>query len=185
MPKIKPEDISEMLKNLPADAFLCIEGQSEMLRVFYEPVKMTKIRIGDNRSKLNLVGMMMRPGVVQFSSTLEYTYFHPDTDVESEFEMRYFNWQDILFMIITIPMEKREFADKAAKECGINISDGVPHIFSVGKAESFPLDGDNTMTLENVHGHPVYNNNPAEMQDMAIDEKQVLRKHWEEGTTRS
>ena len=118
--------------------------------------------------RINYVGAIQppRPGVLLFSTLLEYTFFPPDKPEKSRlFSISFFKWGDVapgftmVWSVITIPKEFEQHAKVCADKAGMRIADGVPTMLGGSKRiEKFIIDSPNTWTLENEKGHPVYKN---------------------------
>ncbi len=62
--------------------------------------------------------------------------------------------------LVIIPRVHRPQAEWIAKQLGLRIANGVPHVGSSKGWSHFPIDVPNLFTLENVPGHFVYQNRP-------------------------
>lgn len=130
------------------------------------------IEQGKDTSNLHLILDMSRIGGNLFSVRLEYTYFAPRSGRNGLFNMVLMKWprNGMMWAILSFPIEYRPQAEALAKECGLRIANGVPHVFDGDGAHTFPIDGETVFTLENIHNHQVYNNNPATQQRLRDEE---------------
>lgn len=126
------------------------EETDEQLKVFVTDLKW-----------VHFVAMLQRPGVSACMETLEETHYKPGTDANGLFELRLKNWEGIIGVIVSIPVEDKPKMERAAAANGLRIANGVPHMISGGKVSHFPIENDWIFTLENVPGHPVYKNQGA------------------------
>jgi len=131
---------------------------------------------GKDTSNLHLVAMMTRVGVKLFGVKMEYTYFPPRSGKNALFQMVLMNWpnQGMLWSIFSFPIEYKPQAESIAKECGLRLADGVPHIFDHAGAHTFPLDGETVFTLENIHNHRVYNNDNESYVKLVDEENSLI-----------
>lgn len=107
---------------------------------------------------VHYIGMLMppRPGVRLFSTRLEYEHYVPETVRNELFKIALINWEDIIWILVSIPKEDAPLAEKIAEECGLRFADGVPTIFASEGLTQFPVNEPNLFTLENIPGHRVY-----------------------------
>jgi len=117
-----------------------------------------------------LVGMIFppRPGVMPFLTQLEHNYFPPGTKKNNEFIMVISAWKDVNWVIAGIPKEYMEKAKRIADSFRLKIIDGIPYMVIEGELISFPINGKNVFTLENVYS---YDNNPQEYKKIMEEEK--------------
>lgn len=109
---------------------------------------------------VHFVGMLMRPGVGGCAETLEHTHYKPGTPANDLFQLHIIKWEDLVWGLISIPIEDRSKMDRAAAANGLRVADGVPTMVNGQggelKVSRFPVENDRIFTLENVSGHPVY-----------------------------
>jgi len=132
------------------------------------------IQQGNDISKLHLILDMQRIGGNLFCVKLEYTYFPPRSGRNKLFDMALLQWPNgdfaLKWAVLSFPLEYRPQAEALAKECGLRIADGVPHVFDAAGAHCFPLDGETVFTLENIHNHQTYANDPANYERLREEE---------------
>lgn len=106
---------------------------------------------------IHYVGMLnpLRPGVPDCFHTLEFQYYKPRTARNHLYILRLLEWCDMLWGIVSIPIEEKHLMERAAKVNGLRVVDGVPTLFD-GGVHHFPVSNSRIFTLENVPGHPVY-----------------------------
>lgn len=155
---------------------------------------------GLDNSKLHLVADMNRVGVNVFNVKLEYTYFAPRSGKNDLFEMGLLRWpkndNSFFWIIASIPIEYRPQVENLLVDCGLRLVDGVPTILTNNGPHYFPMSGPTVFTLENVAGHPIYNNDFDEIEriksqhrkeiDAIIDadRKKLFDEMWEKGYTK-
>lgn len=110
---------------------------------------------------VHFVAHIQRPGVQGCMETLENTHYAPGTERNKLFELRMIKWEGLVYALISIPKEEREYMTRAAAANGLRIANGYPTMLSGDgkgnlKVEHFPARSDSVFTLENVPGHPVY-----------------------------
>lgn len=115
------------------------------------------------RDFIHYIGMVNppRPGVQECLTALEYTYFLPGTVLNDEFQLTVVEWNDIGWVIVSIPLTKASLMETVAHQCGLRIADGIPMMITGEGSERFPFANKNTYVLENQSGHPVYRNDPV------------------------
>ena len=116
-----------------------------------------------NERFIHYVGMINppRPGVSECITLLEHKHYQPKTPRNELFIMRLIDWNDIMWVIISIPIEEKNLMEAVADECGLRIADGIPTMISGGGVERFPISNERIFTLENKSGHLVYRNDPV------------------------
>lgn len=117
-----------------------------------------------------------RLGVMLFAVKLEYSYFPPGTSKNEELQMHLFNWEGMVWAMVSIPRVYMELATLIASETGVRIADGIPHLLGGGEMKAFPLSGENVFTLESARGHEVYRSTPAGIDRLLIQEDEEIRK---------
>jgi len=125
-----------------------------------------------------------RPGVMLFAIKLEYRYFPPGTERNDDFVLHVINWQNMIWMLVSIPRECMSLAKKIAAESGLKIVDGIPTIITPGKTQPFPIGSDNVFTLENIPGHAVYGHGLDEIKRLLVQENEEIRKITEDFSIR-
>ena len=104
--------------------------------------------------------MLTRPGVLECMTLLEHRDYRPLTERNELFSMRVIGWSDLEWVVISIPVEEKHLMEIAATECGLRIADGIPATSTEEGIEFFPINSTRAFSLENITGHPVYQNNP-------------------------
>jgi hypothetical protein len=127
---------------------------------------------GKDTSQLHLILDMTRIGGNLFGVKMEYTYFPPRSGKNHLFNLVLMRWPSngIMWSILSFPIEFKPQAEEIAKECGLRLADGVPHVFDNKGAHVFPLEGETVFTLENIHNHQVYSNDPQKHQRLKQEE---------------
>lgn len=124
--------------------------------------------------KTVIIGMPDRLGVKGFIVQLEHRLFPPaDARQNDLFELFIMKWQEILWMVVSIPREYEGRARELAKEHGVKLADGIPMTFgdlpftvllsnrpseaTAGQGlVGFPVDGPRAFTLENTRESVAY-----------------------------
>ena len=115
-----------------------------------------------------------RPGVMLFAIKLEYRYFPPGTERNDDFVLHVINWQNMIWMLVSIPRECMSLAKKIAAESGLRIVDGIPTIITPEGTQPFPMGSDNVFALENVPGHAVYGHEFGEIEKLLAQENEEI-----------
>lgn len=125
-----------------------------------------------NPRNVHYIGMLMppRPGVRLFATRLEYEHYVPGTVRNELYKIAIINWEDIIWILVSIPKEDAPLAGKMAEECGLRIADGVPTIIASEGVTQFPVNETNVFTLENIPSHRIYGKSRSRFLDI-IDEE--------------
>lgn len=107
---------------------------------------------------MHFVGMLMRPGVGGCAETLEHTHYKPGTPANDLFQLHIIKWEDLVWGLISIPIEDRSKMERAAAANGLRIANGVPFMIGPNGPSRFPVENNRIFTLENIKGHLVYKN---------------------------
>jgi hypothetical protein len=150
------------------------------------------VELAKDQTKIHIICMMMRVGVDFFFNHLEYTYFPPLTPENDEYDYCVFKWNNLMWSICSIPLEKKPLAEESAKEAKMKLADGIP--FMAGpvvaatrperledlEVDWFPLNGETVFTLENTKDSDVsvYDGKGAE-QDLQAEYDYKLTKLYE------
>lgn len=122
-------------------------------------------KAADDPTRFHIVGDINRIGVNLFMVKLEYTHYPPRSGKNHLFDLRILKWPADDFamhwVICSIPIEDRPIAEKVIEECGLRLANGTPIMLGGGKEHFFPMQGERVWSLENCHGHPVYNDHEA------------------------
>lgn len=113
-----------------------------------------------NPDFIHYVGMLNppRPGLTDCMQTLEFKYFRPGTPRNELFNVRILEWEEIQWVIVSIPIKEKHLMERAAQVNRLRVADGVPTVFSGRGANQFPISNERVFTLENIPGHPIYTN---------------------------
>jgi hypothetical protein len=135
-------------------------------------------RFSSDERFIHFVGMAKprRPGVNLFAIKLEHWYFPPDTEKNNDFILHIIEWQNMTWMVISIPREYMDLAKKIAAKSGLRIADGIPTIITSKRIQPFPMDSDNVFTLENVSEHAVYGSGFVAIEKLLACEDAEIRK---------
>ncbi len=119
---------------------------------------------GDVEGYLCQLKPFRRPGATSFFGLLEYKYFKEKRD-KKEVKVLYSRWAGCLFYILVVPTHRRAWVDEVLKQVGLQAEEKYPHIWDeeTGKAHPFPVRPKNLLTLTNVIGHFVYENDQEKL----------------------
>lgn len=90
------------------------------------------------------------PGVMLFSARLEFFHFPPGSEKEKDFNCDMLCWEDMEWVVLSILKKDIDLAKKVARESGLKISEGGPHMIIEKKSISFPVENRNLFTLERI-----------------------------------
>lgn len=133
------------------------------------------VKLNEDDSLCHVISQHDRPGAEFYFQYLEQTYFTPDTPRSQFYDFRVYRWTKwppLLWSICSIPLDKKEALEEAAEQARMRLADGIPFIcgpvvaairpakldepWMKENATFFPLQNDNTYTLENVKGSVAY-----------------------------
>ncbi len=108
----------------------------------------------------HFIGMINppRPGVTDCLQTLEHTHYPPDTPKNELFTLVILKWQEIEWVVASIPSNDHFHMASAARAHGLRVVRGKPMILTGDGVHSFPIEARRLYTLENTPSHPVYKN---------------------------
>ena len=111
------------------------------------------------KGMIHYVMMAMRPGVGDCIHDLEHNHYKPATPRNDLFVMRLIEWQDLQWLIVSIPESEKVFMERAAAAHGLCVRDGVViAMLTGGSVQTFPVKNPNVFVLENITSHPIYKN---------------------------
>lgn len=108
----------------------------------------------------HFIGMLNppRPGVSDCLQTLEYTHYPPDTKRNELFILVLLKWQEMDWVIASIPSSDHFHMTSAARAHGLCVVRGKPVVLTGTGTHTFPIDARRVYTFENTPNHPVYRN---------------------------
>jgi len=110
--------------------------------------------------KLTLVSLAMRPGALRFMTVLEWQYFTPQTQANTEFEFIILKWPDppdaLVWTVAILPLAIQPHLAAICEETGMRLGQGVPTVIDSRGIQRFPMNHDRVFTLENNPDSPIY-----------------------------
>jgi hypothetical protein len=178
---ITPDMITEVIKAMGNNCgiFYTIRNDHtlDLNRITDQDLKI----LCDRKDLVHTVCWSDRPNSALFVNTLEYKYFPPGTPANDLFEYRMFKWNDMLWLISSIPLDKKDVLFQAAKDANVKLLEGFPCIIDKDGPHSFPMHSDNVYSTENVSGS---DDGPGGEQDEEIAEtfkiKQLFSNFYKE-----
>lgn len=81
-----------------------------------------------NPNFIHFIGMFspLRPGVILCATKLEHYFYPPDGEINEDFMIRLWKWEEIIWMIMSVPKNDYDLVRRTAQECGLSIKHGVP-----------------------------------------------------------
>lgn len=131
----------------------------------------------DNSHFAHYIGMLfpLTPGVAECIATIEHTHFKPNTPRNELLFTHFVRWNKIAWIIVSIPTEDKGLVEDIAKQCRLEINNGVPVI----NKEVFPVNCNNIFTFDNDPDHPIHRNDPAINKAIFEAESDIVRDIWE------
>lgn len=200
---IDSRDFADLLKAMPDNqGVLMVKDPLGSGDFYISIVREADLKkLAEDKGLFHVIYQITRPGTGYFSNYLEHKYFPPETPLNDEFQFRPYKWRDLMWGIISIPIEKKDLCYEAAQVSKLRIANGIPVRFRIGgliescaacrkenatekmpgatDIQWFPLDCDNAYTLEFSRENPgVYE--PGGAQDERIWEDFKVKELWKE-----
>ena len=101
---------------------------SEKEKPFREETEEEIIKFFGDVNFAHFIGMFAppRPGVVLCATQLEHVYYPPGGEINEDFMIRLWKWEEIIWAIISVPRSDIDLVRKIAAECGLSVKHGVP-----------------------------------------------------------
>lgn len=103
--------------------------------------------------------MPKRPGVLQCIRLLERRHYESGTSRNDMIFMRIIRWCDMVWLLVSVPVEEQDLLEDVVRECGLKIFRMAPTFIGSKGISRFPADNDRVSTLENSCENPVYCSN--------------------------
>lgn len=135
-------------------------------------IESTVSHLTEQTGKIHIVLSVSRPGCKIFSTRLEHEIYPPRTPANENMQISILTWPDdikLFWMIVTIPERDQQIACDIARECGLEVKRGCITVLGP-TVETFPLQGDNVFSVENLPGNPVYKN--VRLTNMSIEDQE-------------
>jgi hypothetical protein len=100
---------------------------------------------------IHYVILATRPRVAMCCTTLEHNFYKPDTKRNEKFFFRFIEWEDLPWIIVSIPFYEKENMEQVAAACRLRIVNGIPAMISREEITPFPVDTLQTFTIEHIH----------------------------------
>lgn len=132
----------------------------------------------EDKDWIHISGMFAprRPGVLLYMTLTELIYFPPKSTLNDYFLLVNLKWEDTYHYVFSVPKSFEGHLQDLAPKCGVRISKGIPTLFSDGKADPFPVQGNNVFNLENIEGHPSYGEVLTSDNEMFKQEDTIIQK---------
>jgi hypothetical protein len=90
---------------------------------------------------MHIIALATRPRFVAgFCTTLEHVYFPPGTSANERFHITGVLWEDVAWLVVSIPSEYDEVARKLLQQCGLILVKGRPAITDTGVVITIATD---------------------------------------------
>ena len=137
------------------------------------------IALGKRSDRYNIVCDLQRLGAMLFMTRLEYEHFPPDTEKNNIFDFIIVQWPDDFKMnwaVVSVPIEYKPYVYSIATECGLRVADGVPTILGGDNIQTFPLNGPNVFTLENISTSLIYESSVDQLAQLKLEEHEKVNR---------
>lgn len=88
--------------------------------------------LDEDQSLFHIVNVVARPGVSLFSTHLEHSHYVPHTARNRDFQHHIIVWEEMPFLLISIPLRDRGLVDASAAFAGLRLVDVVPAVIHGG-----------------------------------------------------
>ena len=141
--------------------------------MYAEKIKKPQGELGElleNERFIHYIGMKKPfvPGIRECLNTVQYTHFRPENQRNVLFFTHKLSYAGKAFIIMSVPVEDRDAVEKIIKECSLEITKGVPAIYTKKGWVTFLFDSGRMFFLDNAPDHPIHRGDPLI--------EQVLRK---------
>jgi hypothetical protein len=123
--------MKEVLKAMPNNRGVSLQQAGDDMQVHTVTPEDLK-KLGDDPSLFHVIFMFDRPGANYFANYLEFTYFPPDGPLNKELQYRAYRWHDMLWAIISIPVEKQQLCYETAEITKMRLANGLPCMLGAG-----------------------------------------------------
>lgn len=144
------------------------------------------------KDNVHLVSMVTRPGSYALITSIEWFWFSPKKDLNHLFNLTIVEWEELKWLVTSIPRFKLKAAKKLAKQLGMRIADGAPMVMRLSTPGDKPdrnldgvgmfifpggiingIDNKDMFTIENDNGSPIYSNCQKSHQDIRSAENEI------------
>jgi hypothetical protein len=106
------------------------------------------VALNRREDKINICVLMSRPGAAEAVAIVEANVFPSNnTALNSDWEVRIMQWEDLMWQVISIDEEKIDPVAKFFLVCGFRIVDGIPTVIDGESVRQFPIHTAKTFTL--------------------------------------
>lgn len=127
-----------------ADGTEVFESAAESAEFFADPMR------------IHYIVLLIREGAVECAQELEHRHYSVGTMRNDLFHVRFTNWSNLPWYIVSIPYGEQKMMEEVAREYGFRVADGIPTLLGFGPVATFPLSGDRVFTLEYTSTHLRY-----------------------------
>jgi hypothetical protein len=127
--------------------------------------------------RFGMVSYIDRIGFKKFITRLEHEHYDPNNEeLNDRYNIFFVPYKELMFVIVSIPLEDRHLAEKIAAECDICFIDGVPVVLGGNDGELFfPIKHNNLWSCGNLRNSEVYTSKRKELE---AEEELWLNNFW-------
>lgn len=96
---------------------------------------------------VHFVGALVREQLGAVFTELENAHYPPGTPKNDLFHLRIMNWEEMQWVMVSIPAADKGLMEAAAAKHGMRVADGVPILVSAEGIKRFPADNDRVFHL--------------------------------------
>lgn len=159
---------------LKEDQLLNIGFSDENVLGIYEPLDQFIEKAKNDDERYYILSMLSRPHLQYFLRYLEFTHFPPFSEIEGELQVMAILWQDLPWIIISIPRSKQHLLNDALEKSRLNIGQGLPFTFTAEGNVWFPIRPKHHGSIENQH--PIEYNEETKLAEL---EKELVQPYLE------
>jgi len=121
-----------------------------------------------NPNFVHFIGMFGRPGVILCATKLEHYYYPPDGEINKDFIIRLWNWEGIIWMIMSVPKIDYDLVRRMAQECGLSIKHGIPQKITMQEMAEILAKKEGKRILSNDKRETDRNNDPLSKVEILV-----------------
>ena len=110
----------------------------------------------DDPTYIHYIVLLIRHGAEDCVQMLEKRFFPSGTAQNALIHVRFIEWEDLPWFVVSIPINEKDKMERIAKVNGLRVANGVPHMLSWGRVVEFPLNNPRAFCLEYISGHHAY-----------------------------
>ena len=100
---------------------------------------------------IHYICLLTRPRITDCCTTLEQKLYKPGTKRNEKFFLRFIEWENLTWCIVSIPYYEKEYMEMVAVAYKMRVANGIPTMISDGSITYFPVNTPQSFTVEHLH----------------------------------